>query len=188
MKKYDVKLEKAFDGFEPLPVGAYIGEIFNAKEEDDRLVISFDVADGEYKGYYTAAYKADTREDKKWKGVFNLWLPKDDGSQHDEWTKRKLGSSLFAIEDSNPGYHWAWDEKTLKGKKVGLNFRLEEYIGNDGKVHTTTKCGAFVSVEDVRKGKVKPMKDRKAKETPAQNDRSDNTDYSSLENNGDLPF
>ena len=168
MKKYDnVKIERAYDGFEPVPVGAYIGEIINAKEEDGRLVIAFDIAEGEYKGYYNNAYKSDTREDKRWKGVFNVWLPKEDGSQQDEWTRRRLGNTLYAIEDSNKGYHWSWDEKTLKGKKIGLNFRMEQYIGNDGQVHETTKCGAFVSVDDVRNGKVKEMKPKLVKDTPA---------------------
>lgn len=37
---------------------------------------------------------------------------------------------ITAVEESNPGYKWNWDEKTLKGKKIGIVFRMEEYSYN----------------------------------------------------------
>jgi hypothetical protein len=56
-------------------------------QEDDygaKLCIVFDIAEGEFAGYYQEAFDRSTFEDKKWKGVLRLWLPKNDGSEQDE--------------------------------------------------------------------------------------------------------
>ena len=58
--------------FEALPKGAYVIKIMNAVEKPTKnnngtfLEISFDIAEGEYAGYYEKQYKANTNEDKKW--------------------------------------------------------------------------------------------------------------------------
>ncbi len=65
-------------------------------------------------------------QDKKWKGVIRQFLPKDDGTDNDEWTKSSFKGLTTAFEHSNPGYTWNWEETSLVGKLVGILFRNEE--------------------------------------------------------------
>lgn len=78
----------------------------------DVLVIAFDIAEGEQAGFYKRNYDSQTQEDKKWKGVYRLYCPKDDGTDQDNWTKRRFKTVMEAFESSNEKYHWNWDEKT----------------------------------------------------------------------------
>lgn len=84
-KDYDKT--QVYGNFKSLPKGAYIIEIKDAKvKESDgnqRIELAFDIADGEYKGYYADNYKNQKDEDKKWKGIATLWVPKDDGTEQD---------------------------------------------------------------------------------------------------------
>ena len=61
----------------------------------ERLEISIDVAEGEFKDFYATDYRGQNQEDKKWRGVLRLYVPKDDGSDMDEWTKSKLKACLL---------------------------------------------------------------------------------------------
>ena len=163
MKKYDVKPEKPSGGKETLPAGGYVCQIMNAKVEDgdwgSTLVIAHDVCEGEYKDIFKRDYENNTREDKKWRGTFRLRLPKDDGSEQDTWKKRSLSNFLWAIEQSNPGFSFDWDEKKLKGKKIGLLYRNKEWAYND-RTGWTTEAAGTESIENIREGKFRALKDK----------------------------
>ena len=60
---------------------------------------------------------------------------------------------MTAVEDSNEGYHWGWDESTLKDKLVGAKFYIEqsEY---DGKIYDPTKGDVYRVVLDFKDDKV----------------------------------
>ena len=159
---------KAASEFVPLPAGGYIVELKNAKVKEyknqngdafERFEIAIDIADGEFKDYYANDYCNQTNEDKKWKGVLRLYMPKEDGSEQDEWTKSRFKSFIEAVEDSNPGFHWDWDESKLRGKKIGCLFRLEEweYNGKTGKKAQPFKA---VSVEKIKSGNFKIPKEK----------------------------
>lgn len=147
---------------EKLPKGGYIIKIINAKEEEfswgSRLAIAFDIEEGEYKGFYKKNFDNQQGEDKKWKGVFRLNIPKEDGSEEDEWTQKKFNTSIVNIEDSNPGYFFDWDETKLKGKIVGALFNNKEYEIN-GRHGFFTNCHSLVTVETIRSGKFTIPKD-----------------------------
>lgn len=156
---------KQFKGFdrndiyrdvERLPAGGYILKIVDAEEVENSkgsmLLIHFDIAEGEYKDFYATNYKAQTSEDKKWKGTYRLFVPSDDGSDRDEWTRRRFNTVIVNIEESNPGYHWDWDEKKLKGKLIGGLFNNKEYDFN-GRHGFFTNCHSLVTVEKIRSGK-----------------------------------
>ena len=66
---------------------------------------------------------------------------------------------MWCVAESNPGFHWDWDEKKLTGKMIGINIRKRLYNYN-GQDRETTEIGQFEVVQDVRDGKVKPMKPR----------------------------
>jgi len=148
---------------EQLPIGGYVLKILEAKEVEytwgNVLLISFDIAEGEYKNFYKNNYNAQQQEDKKWKGTYRLNEPKDDGSEKDGWTKNTFDGAMWAFENSNTGYHWDWDETKLKGKIVGGLFRNKEYKfkGNRG---FFTECCRLDAAETIRKGEFKMPKDK----------------------------
>ena len=171
MKKYDVKPEKPSGGRETLPAGGYVCQILNAKVESgewgDTLVIAHDVCEGEFSNLFKRDYDNNTMEDKKWRGTFRLKLPKDDGTEQDAWKKRSLSNFLWAIEQSNPGFTFNWDEKTLKGKKIGLIYRNKEWEYN-GRSGWTTEAAGTESIDNIREGKFRALKDKPLANKPAQ--------------------
>lgn len=147
---------------EKLPVGGYVAKILNAKEENfewgDRLAIAFDIVEGEYAGFFDKNFKNQQSEDKKWKGTIRINIPKEDGSEKDEWTQKRFNTNMVAIEESNPGFYFDWDETKLKGKMVGIIFNNKEYEFN-GNHGFFTNPHSFASVEDIRSGNFKIPKD-----------------------------
>lgn len=157
-----------------LPKGAYVVKIMDAKEETytdknggsfSKLAISFDIAEGDQKDFYAAQYRSQTQEDKKWKGVYRVYCPKDDGSPEDARTQSNFKALMDAIEESNPGYHWDWNEGGLKGKIVGCLFRLEEYNFN-GYNGWSTRPVYCIPAAKVRNGDFKLPNDKPLKERP----------------------
>ena len=79
---------------------------------------------------------------------------------------RVFRSSIWAIEQSNQGYVWNWDEQTLKNKMVGIVVRERDWE-KDGMTGTTTEIGALTSVQKVRDGKAPVLKKRELKNKPS---------------------
>lgn len=174
MKKFDVEIKRNSGSGEPLPAGGYVAKIMNAEVKEyswgEVLVISFDIAEGEYKDFFATQYRENTNEDKKWKGNFRLTVPQENNQYYDR-QKRTFGNCLACIEESNSGYHWNWSEAELKGKMVGVLFRNYEYSIIDSKGNTnngwSTECCTFTTVDDIRNGKFKMPKDKPLKNKPA---------------------
>ena len=190
MRAYkDFRAEKASGSREILPAGGYVCEIKSAKEEvfdwGSRLALAIDVVEGEYAGFFKKDFDGNDREDRKWRGIYRISIPKDDGSEMDGWTKRTFNNFIWAVQESNPGYTWNWDEKTLKGKKLGVIYRNREWEV-DGKTGWTTEAGGAASVEDIRTGKFKPLKDKPLKNRPVQNAGGSAPD--TVDSSDDLPF
>ena len=191
MKAFNgLEIKKSVSASDPLPAGGYVAKILNAKVEEyswgEVLVISFDIAEGEYKDFFSKQYKENTREDKKWKGNFRLTVP-NEGNQYFESQKRTFGNAIWAIEESNPSFRWAWDENALKGKMVGVLFRNYEY-DVDGRQGWSTECCTFVSVEDVRTGNFKHPKDKPLRNKVANNAPASNFTALDDDSLSDLPF
>jgi len=157
-------------GMEQLPKGGYVCKIMKASVESgqygEQLVIALDIAEGDFKDYYANEYRNQDREDKKWHGNYYLSIPTDDGSEKDGWTKRKFKTFTNAVEDSNSGYAWNWDETTLKGKLFGGLFIEKERI-YQGKIYTSTICGGATTIGAIREGEFKLPKDRPVKNAPS---------------------
>ena len=172
MKKWnDFKAEKQSSGREILPAGGYVCDIKSAKEENGQLVLAIDVSEGQYAGFFKRDFDNNTNEDKKWRGIYRMWIPKDDGSEMDAWTKRSFGNFIWSIQESNPGYAWDWDEKKLKGKKLGVLYRNKEWEFND-RTGWTTEAAGSCSVEDCRAGTFRLPKDKPLKNKPAEEAKS----------------
>lgn len=146
-----------------LELDAYVCKIkqgvVQQNDKGAQLCVVFDIAEGEYSGFYADDFKANTREDKKWKGVLRLFLPRNDGSEKDEWTKSTLKGFCTAVEKSNPGYQWNWDENSLKGKNIGILFRNEQWAYN-GKTGWAVRPFRALSVDSVRNGDYKVPDDK----------------------------
>ena len=161
MKKFNGYDEiQAYRSFEKLPVGGYVTKIQNVRfmegknGNSDMIILAFDIIEGEHKDYFKKQFESLTAEDKKWKGTFTIYYPKDDGSEKDEWTKRSFKTIMEDIETSNPGYAWNWDENTLKGKEIGIIFgEVNDII--DGKGVKYNKAKKTASVDSIRKGNFK---------------------------------
>lgn len=179
-----------------LPVGAYICQILKAEEkvyssskgEWHKLEVSFDICEGEHKDFYANDYRSQSGEDKKWKGVLRMNIPTDDGSEADGWAKRSFKTNILAIEESNNGYHWDWNEAQLKGKTVGIVFRSEEWEYN-GKRGWRTAPFKMVPAADVKSGNIKipdpkPLNGKTASQASTATDLSDFVEVASA----DLPF
>lgn len=134
--------------FKKLPVGGYVVKILDATDvpEKEYLRISFDVAEGEYKGFFAEEYKNDTRDGKKWPNAGTFIR------SYKEKALPMLKGFTVAVEKSNKGYSWDFDEKTLKNKVVGLVLGEEEFVNSSGKVRTRTYVSAVRSVDTIKKG------------------------------------
>lgn len=190
IRKYNGAKAEKRTAREPIPAGGYVAKILNAEVQNysfgDMLILSFDVCEGPLAGFFRRDYTANKNEDKKWRGTYRVSIPKDDGSQKDEWSKQTMNDMIWAIEDSNPGFSWGWDETTLKGKFVGVLFRDKQWEFN-GREGWTTECCALEGVNNIRQGnfktpKAKPLK----KKEPAFGTDAAFTDLG--EDDGDLPF
>lgn len=159
MKKLNNYAEaKTFTAKEVLPVGGYVCKILDAKVQEntwgDKLIVSFDIEEGEQKGFYAKNYKSQTEEDKKWKGNYRISVPTDDGSEEDNKKMSAFKSFIKRIEDSNNGYHWDWDELKLKGKLIGIVFNDKEWEYN-GRTGFFTNPLFTETIENIREGKFK---------------------------------
>ena len=142
--------------FEPLPKAAYVVRIMSAKivkdkNGNDQLVIAFDIAEGEYKDFYKGQFDRNTSEDKKWPidAIFYLTIPHDGCA---DYVVTNYDSFFADLEDSNNGFVFTGDEKTLKGKLIGakMHIRQTEFNGN---VYNHTRMKWSCVADDVRKGK-----------------------------------
>ena len=145
--------------FESITPGGHICRIRAVKEEisngNRQLVIAFDLAEADAQaGYYAKQYSQRVSGDvnAKWPGVHRQGI---DGK-----STPFFKGLITAIERSNPGYLWDWDEGSLKGKLFGGVFGREEYMGTDGKPHWNCRIRSVRSVEgieDVAAPEDKPM-------------------------------
>ena len=186
MKKYDgYEQTEAFTGdYETLEPTGYICIIVGAKvEEKDYghlMRIAYDIVEGEHKEFYKRMFerKKENNSEAKWPGMYYQTV-KSDGLGY-------FKGFIQAVEQSNSGYKWNWDEKKLIGKLFGGLFGEEEYLGNDNKVKTSVKCRYVKPVETIRSGDYKVPEIKRLNNTPEQTGSS----YSGMEMppDDDLPF
>ena len=165
IKKFgDYDQTKGYSDSEQLPRGGYVCKIIGAKMQENEygqsVKIAFDIAEGEYKDFFQKKFDANTNEDKKWSGTFLLNVPTDDGSEKDGWSKRRFRTFTDALEDSNPNYHFDWDETKFKGKLVGFIFNYREWQAPDGRLIRSANPAKTVSVDKIRKGNFKIPADK----------------------------
>jgi len=163
-----------------LPAGAYVGKVLGAKVENQliggversRLILQLDVAEGDHTDHFVKAYTAAQGGSypARFRGVLRITIPQK-GDQYEAMNKRILQGVAWALEDSNPGYKWDFDETKLKGLKVGFSVREADFLMEDMqgiRLCNTTEICKLESVREVKAGTVKPVKKRELKEAQRQ--------------------
>lgn len=154
-----------------LPAGLYKCiikqvNITTDRNQREQMTVLFDIAEGEYKGFYEKQFQARKKQssDAKWGGI------------HRQLTR---GASLpffkgiiTAVEKSNPGYKWDWNEKGLAGKVFGGIFGREEFLDNNNEKRMATKCVQIRSVDGLKDAKIPD--DKLLKEDTAANNSGGN--------------
>lgn len=157
--------------FKRLTPNGYIVKILNVEDHPDKeyLKIYFDIVKGDDKGYFKKQYDGDTRKERKWPnaGAF-IRSYKDSAAS-------MFKGFINAIEKSNKGYQWNFDEKTLVNKVVGLIIADEQYQNQKGQVRARNYVAAVRSVETIEKGEyeipaLKELTTTKATTTAPAND------------------
>lgn len=165
IKNYEGQKAEKTVSVNHLPAGGYVAKIVSAKVEDYQwgsvVVVAFDIAEGDFKGFFKKQFDDNPNEDKKWRGVYRLTVP-DENSKYFDGNRRTFNNFIYAMEDSNPNYHYDCDEKKFKDKMIGILFRNREWE-MDGNTGWTTECGAVTDVASIREGKFKPLKDKPLK-------------------------
>ncbi len=176
----DYDKTKGYGTFQALPKGGYVMRIQGATVHENSngqyVKIAADIAEGEYQGYYARDYEGQQTEDKKWHCNYLLSVPNDDGSEQDGWTKRRFKTFTEALEESNPGYHFDWDESKFKGLIIGGLFNEREYEKRDGSIGRATNFAQVCSVDAVRAGRFKLPDDKLLGRSGAGNSGGDSDD------------
>ena len=141
----------SFGGGAKLPPGGYVitirkAEIKISDSGYQYLDLSVDIAEGEWAGFYLKDWSTQTGPNKRWKGHYRQGIPVGD-TQRDSYFK----GMISAIEESNAGYTWDWNEQSLVGKVAGCLFREEEYDFN-GYHGFTANPFRMTGADKIRKG------------------------------------
>ena len=150
---------QVFEGGAQLEPGGYELKIINAKVEQftncEILKVAFDIINNDkYAGFYSTRFKSAKAQNAnaKWGGVFDVFIPKDDGTENDGYTKQAFKRFITSVERSNGGYTWNWDENSLKGKMFGGVFGREQFQTKEGNLKFAIKCRFPRSIESIRSG------------------------------------
>ena len=165
----DYESTKSYSDYQTLPRGGYVMQIKDAAvHENSRgqyVVVQCDVAEGEFQGFFSQDYENQQTENKKWHCNYLFSVPLDNGTEEDGWTKRKFKTFVEALEGSNSGYEFDWDEKKFAGLFIGGIFNEREYEKDDGSVGSVINFAKVVPVDKVRSGDYKVPKDKTLKKT-----------------------
>lgn len=187
----DYEQTQEYTDFQKLPVGAYEVEIIRAEDSDKALCLLFDIKGGEYDNYFRkklAADRAANFNNPKFQGVFRLWYP--DGGQYDDNKKRRMKTALKLIKEENNlnvDFSREWDGNALKGARVGIVFRENQWE-YQGKTGFTAQPYTLISLAALREGNF-TIPEPKYLST-AQQGAANSFDYSGAPDltDDDLPF
>jgi len=151
---------------EQLPAGGQVCRIRGAREETNngywQLAIAFDVHEGEYAGFFDRRYKDDVQTGRdKWPaaGTHRVFVM---DYHNREQCSAEFKGLITSVEESNPGFVMQWGdgtERSLIGKLVGIVFREEEFMLQDGSgVGVATKPMYACSVQRIRDGVKTPKR------------------------------
>lgn len=147
---------KSSDDFETLEPGGYVCKIIAVENNEDKqyLKIAYDITEGDLAGYWQRY----AERKGAWRGEFYR--------SYKDSAAGMFKGFINAVEGSNEGYQWDWNEQTLKDKYVGLIIYDEEYVGTTGSVSTWPKVKSVKTVQDIRDGKFRVPETKKLDPEP----------------------
>lgn len=146
--------------YESLKLGAHEVVIKDAYEYigmtgNKSLKVEVDIAgNDEQKGFFQKQYDNNTLSEKKWPSAGCKYI----SLKEDDTCVAMFKGFTTIMENSNQGYKWNFDEKSLIGKKLCAVFGLEEYQDNEGKTKTATKLVQFRSLDKLNEIKIPKVK------------------------------
>ena len=113
--------------FVNLGAGPQICKILKVVDVTDReyLKIAFDVSSGEFENCFKAQFDRDDRDEKKWPNSGIMY------KSYKASASRFFAAFITAVEKSNSGFSWNFDETKLVGLTFVANFREEEWLSDD---------------------------------------------------------
>lgn len=169
-------------GMAPLPAGVYIGQIIGAKVEPNNfggqnLIVQVEITEGEYAGYYRRQFESQNggQFGRRYKGVLRQRVPVYDSNgrpatEGDDFANKALQHLAWALEQSNEGYRWDWDETRLKGKACAFSVRERDWFMEAAEEErgyrsgTTTEVWRLESLPAAKAGKVRTPKKRELRQ------------------------
>lgn len=146
--------------YESLKLGAHEVVIKDAYEYtgitgNKSLKVEVDIAgNDEQKGFFQKQYDNNTLSERKWPSAGCKYI----SLKEDDTCVAMFKGFTTVVENSNQGYKWNFDEKSLIGKKLCAVFGLEEYQDNEGKTKTATKLVQFRSLDKLNEIKIPKVK------------------------------
>ena len=141
------------DGRKEVP-GGYIVRITYVEDvkEKEYLRVEWDYTDGELAGTHKDCYDS-----------FGFW-PAPLFRSYKTKAAGMFKAFIEAVERSNEGFVWDWNERGLVGKWVGIVTREEEYTSNSGELKTRIIVDRVLPVVDIMNGNytVLPTKRKEA--------------------------
>ena len=146
--------------FTALPANGYVCVIKKARMTTNgnglpMIEVPIDISEGEYAHYFTQLFRERMSKDPNSKypynGILKITAVDENGN-----TKKNFKSFCTAVEQSNGIVLPRNDDgflQALVGMEVGVLYQREEYLGNDGNAHWSTKPKWFRSTESIRKGR-----------------------------------
>ncbi len=155
-----------------LPAGGYVCRILSAREGafpngDPCLQIALEIAEGEYAGSIREQFerKKQFNDNAKWPAILMQGTTVKGTSDTNPYFK----GLITAIQESNIGYTWNWDEKTLANKLLGVVFREEQFYNQQtGELQSTVRPFYGCSTAQIKMGVATPKPKPPRQQTPAQ--------------------
>lgn len=129
---------------ERLAPGGYVLKITDVEDFPNKeyLRIIYDIAEGPEAGRYADEWGTEHPYAHAYLRSYKA----------EEWIVRRFKAFINAVEASNEGFKWAWNESKLEGLIFGAVLALEEYENDRGEVKTRLYIPAVMSAERIRTG------------------------------------
>lgn len=178
MRKIDLTKIEEFKTFARVPAGGYIAVILGVKDvpfdektqRGDYLEVSYDIAEGEYKAFYTKRKKE------------NGWELPNFRVYYSEKSLPFYKGFVTALQKSNPKYKYSDNEQNMVRCLIGIVLGDEEYQNQKGQVRVRTNVVERHSVDIIKKGEFEVPEIKKL-EISNKSSTSNSNPFAKKENN-----
>lgn len=165
--------------------GGYIISILTVEDvplnsqtgKGDYLKIYYDIADGEFENYYTDI------SIRFGGGYYTSFI-----RSYKEKAIGMFKHFINCLEESNAGYKWNWDEKSLEGRYVGAVLGEEQYRKKDGSLGVRLYVKDIKTVQQIKNGDYEIPEMKKIKLDTITYDPYPTPNFEDIDSMDDLPF